>query len=138
GLGRSGQALQSSVALPSAADPAGAPYAEYRFRVTHAGDAKLRATLMPSFALNAENKLRYAVSIDSGPIQLVDAEAKRDWSDGVERNAITSVTSWPALAAGEHRLRVYALDPGVVLDSLVFDLGGLATAYLAPPETIAK
>ncbi|WHU03185.1 glycosyl hydrolase 115 family protein [Sphingomonas sp. NIBR02145] len=138
GLGRSGQALQSSVALASAADPAGAPYAEYRFRVTHAGDAKLRATLMPSFALNAENKLRYAVSIDGGPIQLVDADAKRDWSDGVERNAITSVTSWPALGAGEHRLRIYALDPGVVLDSLILDLGGLATAYLAPPETIAK
>jgi len=25
-----------------------------------------------------------------------------------------------------------------VLDSLVIDLGGLAKAYLAPPETIAK
>ncbi|NYT40760.1 glycosyl hydrolase 115 family protein [Sphingomonas sp. R-74633] len=138
GLGRSGQALQSSVELPSAAEPAKAPYAEYRFRVSTAGAAKLRTTLMPSFALNAENKLRYAVSIDGGPLQIVDAEAKRDWDDGVQRNAITSVTDWPALTAGEHRLRVYALDPGVVLDSLVFDLGGLATAYLAPPETIAK
>ncbi|MFS2109275.1 glycosyl hydrolase 115 family protein [Sphingomonas sp. Sphisp140] len=138
GLGRSGRALQSSVDLPSASDPARAPYAEYRFRVTNAGAAKLRTTLMPSFALNAETRLRYAVSIDGGPIQLVDAEAKRDWSDGVERNAITSVTDWPALAAGDHRLRVYALDPGVVLDSFVIDLGGLAKAYLAPPETVAK
>lgn len=138
GLGRSGQALQSNVTLPSAADPAKAPYAEYRFRVTNAGPAKLRVTLMPSFALNPETKLRYAVSIDGGPLQIVDAEAKRDWDDGVQRNGITSVTDWPALAAGDHGLRVYALDPAVVLDSLVFDLGGLATAYLAPPETIAK
>ena len=87
---------------------------------------------------DAEHKLRYAVSIDGGPLQIVDAEAKRDWDDGVERNGITSVTDWPALTAGDHRLRVYALDPGVVLDSLVIDFGGLAKAYLAPPETIAK
>lgn len=138
GLGRSGQALQSHVDLPSAADAATAPYAEYRIRTTSTGAAKLRTTLMPSFALSAENKLRYAVSIDGGPVQIVNAEAKRDWSDGVERNAITSITDWPALAAGEHRLRIYALDPGVVLDSLILDFGGLATAYLAPPETIAK
>jgi len=138
GLGRSGQALQSNVGLPSATDPAGAPYAEYRFRTTSTGGARLRATLMPGFALDAEHKLRYAVSIDGGPLQIVDAEAKRDWDDGVQRNGITSVTDWPALTAGEHRLRVYALDPGVVLDSLVIDFGGLAKAYLAPPETIAK
>jgi hypothetical protein len=138
GLGRSGQALQSDVGLPSAADPASAPYAEYRIRTTSAGGAKLRTTLMPSFALNAETKLRYAVSIDGGPLQIVDAEAKRDWDDGVQRNGITSLSDWPAMKPGDHRLRIYALDPGLVLDSLVLDFGGLAQAYLAPPETIAK
>lgn len=138
GLGRSGEALQSHVDLPSTADAASAPYAEYRIRTTSTGAAKLRTTLMPSFALSAENRQRYAVSIDGGPVQIVDADAKRDWSDGVERNAITSVTDWPAIGAGEHRLRIYALDPGLVLDSFILDFGGLAPAYLAPPETIAK
>lgn len=136
-LGRSGQAIASSVALPSAADPAKAPYAEYRFRTTSSGAAKLRATLLPSFALNAETKLRYGVSIDGGPIQVVDAD-KRNWEDGVERNATTSVTQWTLPKAGDHTLRLYALDPRVVVDSFVIDFGGLAKAYLAPPETIAR
>ena len=137
GLGRSGHAIATGVDLPSAADPAGTPYVEYRFRTTSTGAAKLRATLLPSFALSAENKLRYGVSIDGGPIQVVNAD-KRDWSDGVERNAMTSITNWTITKAGEHRLRVYALDPGVVLDSLMLDFGGLATSYMAPPETISK
>lgn len=137
-LGRSGHAIASSVDLASATDPAKAPYAEYRFRTTSTGAAKLRTTLLPGFALNPETKLRYAISIDGGPLQTVDAEAKRDWSDGVERNAITSVTDWTIAKPGDHVLRVYALDPAVVLDSLVIDFGGLATAYMAPPDTVAK
>jgi len=136
-LGRSGNAIASSVDLPSATDPAKTPYVEYRFRTTSIGPAKLRTTLLPSFALNAETKLRYGVSIDGGAIQVVNAD-KRDWDDGVQRNAMTSVTNWDISRPGEHMLRVYALDPRVVLNSFVLDFGGLATAYLAPPETIAK
>lgn len=137
-LGRSGNSLMSSVGLSSAVDPAKAPYAEYKFRTTSTGKANLRVTLLPSFALNREHRLRYAVSINDGPIQVVDAEAKRDWDDGVQRNAITTVTEWPIAKSGEQRLKLYAMDPGVVVDSFVVDFGGLAKAYLAPPETITK
>jgi len=137
-LGRSGAAIASSVSLPSAADASSAPYAEYRFRTTSTGPVKLRTTLLPSFALSAEHKLRYAVSIDDAPPRIVDAEAKRDWDDGVQRNAIASTTDWTIARPGEHRLRIYALDPAVVVDSFVVDFGGLAKSYLAPPETVAK
>lgn len=137
-LGRSGRALASSVDLPSATDPAKAPFAEYRFRTSSTGRVKLRTTLLPGFALNADTRLRYAVSIDGGPLQLVDAEARRNWDDGVQTNQITSSTDWTIAKAGEHILRVYAVDPAVVLDSFVLDFGGLARSYLAPPETIAR
>jgi hypothetical protein len=136
-LGRSGQAIASSVALPSLADTTRAPYAEYRFRTSSAGAARLRTTTLPNFALNAETRLRIAVSIDGGTVQVIDVE-KRKWEDGVERNAATFVTDWTLARAGDHVLRVYALDPRVVLDSVVLDFGGLATSYEAPPETIAR
>ncbi|MDF7776379.1 glycosyl hydrolase 115 family protein [Sphingomonas sp. AOB5] len=136
-LGRSGAAIASSVDLPSLPDATNAPHAEYRFRTTSTGTAKLRVSLLPSFALSADHKLRYAVSIDGGPIRIVDGD-KRDWSDGVERNTITSVTEWTLEKPGDHVLRIYALDPALMLDSVILDFGGLATAYMAPPETIAK
>lgn len=39
----------------------------------------------------------------------------------------------PSIIPGEHTLRIYALDPGVVLDKLVLDFGGLMPTYLGPP-----
>lgn len=137
-LGRSGDALQSGVDLPSAADPGRAPYAEYSFRTTSTGAATLRVALQPSFALDPEHKLRYGVSIDGGPITTVNADVKRDWDDGVQRNTLRTMVALALAQPGEHRLRLYALDPAVVVDSFVLDFGGLARAYLAPPETVAK
>jgi len=56
----------------------------------------------------------------------------------VQRNAMTSITDWTIARSGEQRLRIYALDPAVVVDSAVVDFGGLAKSYLSPPETIAR
>lgn len=120
-LGLSRRAISTGVELPSIADPTTAPYAEYRFRSTSIGAAKLRATLLPSFALSAEHKLRYAVSVDGSPIQIVDADKGRNWGGGVQCNGITSVADWTIARPGEHRLRIYAIEPGGVLDTLVVD-----------------
>jgi hypothetical protein len=38
-------------------------------------------------------------------------------------------------AAGRHSLKITMIDPGVVLDKIVIDLGGLRPSYLGPPET---
>jgi len=37
--------------------------------------------------------------------------------------------------AGAHVLKLYMVDPGVVVDRLVLDLGGLRPSWLGPPET---
>ena len=40
-----------------------------------------------------------------------------------------------ALAAGKHQLKIYMVDPGVILDRIVIDLGGLKPGYGVIPET---
>jgi hypothetical protein len=37
--------------------------------------------------------------------------------------------------AGWHKLPIWAMDPGIVLDKIVVDLGGLQASYPGPPET---
>ena len=138
GLGRSGDALETGAAAPSYPVATSAPYAEYRFTTSGSGPVTLRTTLVPTFPLNGDHKLRYAASIDGAPAQVVDVEAHKDWDDAVQRNATTTATDWPLGRPGNHVLRVYAMDPGLVLDSLVVDLGGRQNAYLAPPETVAR
>ena len=137
-LGRSGHALATRAEAPSFDDASAAPFVDYRFRSSSSGPATVRAALVPTFPLNEEHKLRYAVSMDGGAARIVDVEGGKDWDDAVQRASTVSKTDWQLAKPGEHMLRVYALDPGLVLDSLVIDFGGLKTAYDAPPETIAR
>lgn len=56
---------------------------------------------------------------------------ERQVADGV-----TVQTSEHAISgAGYHVLRYWALDPGLVLQRLVVDAGGVRESYLGPPES---
>ena len=39
---------------------------------------------------------------------------------------------------GYHRLRIKMVDPGVVLQRIVLDMGGVKPSYLGPPESYFK
>jgi Glycosyl hydrolase family 115/Gylcosyl hydrolase family 115 C-terminal domain len=133
-LGRLGAAIATETALNAQIIDA-APYVEYEFVTAYSGNAALTVEALPTFPLDSTRKLRYAVSIDGASAQTVDLDANRPWAVDVVRNARMTTTEWTLKRGARHTLRLWALDPAVVIDRLVLDLGGRRASYLGPPET---
>lgn len=147
GLGRTGDAVAvfpttaPSVEVARAATDA--PALHYDLYVFGSGPAILHCNLIPTLPLQNGQGLRFAVAVDDGAPQLVritagtggDAGVSRAWQQNVLDNTTAAAVPLDFATAGAHTLTIYMVDPGVVLEKFVIDLGGLRPSYLGPPET---
>jgi hypothetical protein len=134
-------------AAPSAAPAASqdAPWLEYDFTTASTGNALLTLHLLPTFAVDSDHLLRYAVSIDgAAPVEL-DASGPKGhgpdtvtWSANVLRNSAIATVPLGELSAGKHTVRLIYRDPGVVFEHLVLMFPGALPAYPVPPETVTS
>ena len=109
---------------------------EYRFATTTAGDAQIRFVAVPVHALTSANRVRIGVNVDDGPIEVFDYMTfgrSDEWKENVLTNTAVRGKALSQLKAGVHRVRVYAMDPGVVLDRIEVLLDGAPRYYGMPP-----
>jgi hypothetical protein len=129
------------VTAESVMPPAKAPYLEYRMYLFDAGRVEVEAILSPTLNFCPGRGLRYAISFDDETPQVVDAlahNAQSDWETSVE-DSVRKVRSTHTLALpGVHTLKFRMVDPGIVLQKLVVDLGGVRPSYLGPPESFRR
>ena len=50
----------------------------------------------------------------------------------------TSKSAHTLSGSGYHVLKYWMVDPGIVLEKMIVDLGGLKPSYLGPPESYHK
>jgi len=121
------------------------PVLEYRLYRFSAGEAEVRLTVAPTLNFAPDRGLRVAVSFDDQPAQVLTlvpqaydaANGNRDWEASVRDNA-RIVTSRHALAGpGYHTLKVWMVDPAVVLQRVVVrdPDRAMPVTYLGPPES---
>jgi hypothetical protein len=134
------------------ASPKDAPWLEYEFTTSSTGPATLALHLLPTFALDSEHRLRYAVSVDGGEPKERDAAAGAStkaagagdgasgagWPQNVLRNSAIETIPLGVLTPGRHTLRLIHRDAGVVYEHLVISFPGAPPAYPVPPETRAQ
>ena len=119
------------------------PCLEYRMYLFDAGTADVDAIVGPTLNFAPDRALRYAISFDEQPPQLATLipqgysaqNGNRNWERTVEDNVRHSHTTHSIAAPGYHTLKIWMVDPGVVLEKLVVNLGGLKHSYLGPPES---
>ncbi len=143
-IGRDGDGMQPTpVTAPRVVPGGDSPRLEYTVNLTTTGPVTVWVYLSPRNNVHPTDGLSYAVSLDGAPPQRVnvttatgadDTSMNRQWerntSDNVNRTATTHV-----VAAGEHVLNVWQVDPTVVVQKIVIDAGGLEPSYLGPPPS---
>ncbi|MEH8016625.1 glycosyl hydrolase 115 family protein [Rheinheimera muenzenbergensis] len=139
GLGRTGPAM---VAMTQAdyqlSDLSQAPYLEYPLYFHHTGQVILHSIVAPTLQLIPGRQLRFAVTLNDGPPQLVDTlpdHSEQAWQQAVLDGVRTIKTPLQVVQSGAHRLRIYLLDPAVVLQKLLLDTGGLQPSDLGPVQS---
>jgi hypothetical protein len=136
------------VTAPSVNPPENSPCLAYKMFLFHSGTTGVEFILSPTLNFVAGRGLRFAASFDHQPPQIITAvpanfsvgggDGNRDWEQTVKDNVRKVKVSFTLAEAGEHTLKFWMVDPGVVLQKIVVDLGGVKPSYLGPPESFHR
>lgn len=153
GLGLEGKALQlgdPTAPLQIFRAP-NVPRVEYDFYTFNAGMVDVYTYVLPTFPLNAERDFRlpehtntdtkYSVRIDQGAIATPSTSAveyTQTWFESVLGNYRLNKSTLYINKPGKHTLQIRCGDPGVVIQKIVIDLGGMKRSYQGPPSTICR
>jgi len=146
GLGRTSSAMTPLPVTASAQLPGGTtPSLEYRVVLLDTGEVNVRAYLSPTLNFHNTRGLRYAISFDDERPHIVnmhendtipDWRYPQWWNRAVSDNIIIKTSTHSIRTPGEHLLKFWMVDPGVVVQKLVVETGGVRTSYLGPPESV--
>jgi hypothetical protein len=126
------------------------PSLEYKTYFFTAGPATVYHVLAPNLAFIPKRDLRFAVSIDDqAPVMVTGVPttvlpsgsnwAGTEWEKNVKDEARIVTADVQIPTTGYHTLKVWMVDPGITIQKIFMDLGGLKKpTYLGPPETYHK
>jgi hypothetical protein len=143
-LGRTGAGMTPFPVTAASRAVGAGPRLEYRMTLFTAGPVTVWAYLSPRSNVLPGDGLRYAVSFDDAAPQVVnitratgadDMTMNRQWERTTSDNVNLTSTRHVIDAPGPHVLKVWMIDPAVVVQKLVVDTGGLRPSYLGPPES---
>jgi len=114
---------------------------EYQIHFFSKREVKVKAYLSPTLNFHNNQGLRYAISFDDEPPQIINMHADKtfqDWEESVRNNVTVEISKHVLNEPGKHVLKFWMIDPGVVLQKLVIETGDVKPSYLGPPESYQR
>jgi hypothetical protein len=119
------------------------PHLEYLFYSFSTGKVSTVLYIAPTLNFLPNKPLRIGVSLDNHPPHIITIlpehyealDSNTDWQETVKNNYRKIISHHTINHPGEHKLLIWMVDPGVVLQKLVIDFGGVQPSYLGPPQT---
>jgi hypothetical protein len=131
------------VTAKSVTPPQNSPCLEYKMYLFDSGEINFLGIVGPSLNFDPARGTHIAVSFDDQEPQIIeilseDYDARngnRKWEDSVRNYCYVPQAKLTIDDPGYHTLKIWMVDPAVVLQKIVLDLGGLRPNYLGPPES---
>ena len=138
GIGYDWKAIQLGLFTEPVCDPSSnmSPYIDYSFNI----DSDVNDSIciyvytVPFFPLHKERELRFGVSIDGSTTIVCNNKFKEwavSWKDQVLQNGHLDSLKFKA-SQGEHTLTFHIGDPGIIIQRIIIDWGGLKHSYVGP------
>jgi hypothetical protein len=139
----------SPVLAPTQTAPGG-PYLEYAlYTFTNTSVANITLLLSPSHNnLGFSRPLRYAIAVDNETPKLIQptsnytgADYPKGWNQAVAdgvwglSSGNMTTTKHDFSKKGMHSLKIWLTEPGLTLQKVIIDFGGVRSSYLGPPES---
>lgn len=110
---------------------------EYDINFESKGEFDVQLLLAPTLNFNHNKGLRYEISFDNETPQIVNFNGhyKGELGKWQSEHIIKSITKHAISQEGKHSLRFRVLEPGIVLEKILINTGGLKPSYLGAPES---
>ena len=138
GLGYSGKVMSSTYVNLENLSFKDSSILSYDFINTTEANPTVHIFTIPTHPLNNLYSLKYAVRIDGGIWQVKDFATKgrsNEWKENVLSNISEQEVLFNTLKPGKHKLQILAIDPGVMIDRFIIDMGKWKPAYSILKET---
>lgn len=110
---------------------------EYDIEFKNTGSFDLQIYLAPTLNYNENKGLKYEISVDRKKQEIINFNGhyKGELGKWQAQAIIISTSKIKIHSPGKHTITFKVLDPGIVLQKLVINTGGLKSTYLGPPES---
>lgn len=137
GIGRNGNGMHIIPVTAPATVAGKGPFLEYPIWLSDTGRILVNVSCSPTLGFNGDT-LRYAISFDDEAPQIVNIlsdHSNKNWMLWVADNINISSSVHEIRKPGAHVLKYWMVDPGIVVQQITLNCGGLQKTYLGPPET---
>jgi hypothetical protein len=138
GIGYDWYALQLGEAIEQTVNPAylDGTRVEYEFAGVTADSVSVHVYSLPFWALHKEKSTRYGISVDGQPVFVSQSDHKEysePWKNRVLQNGVATVAKFAVnKSLSNHTLTLTCGDPGMIIERIVIDWGGLKKTYVGP------
>lgn len=138
GIGYDWYALQLGEATEQTVDPKNldGTRVEYEFKGVTADSVTVYVYSLPFFAIFKGKSTSYGISVDNQPVSVAQNDHKEftePWKDRVLQNGAVSVAKFAVdKSETSHTISLICGDPGMIIERIVLDWGGLKKTYVGP------